>query len=96
MHPYVILGLTLEEEIEQIRALFDWDREQKLRVDEDEEVGDTMRFYKRRDFKPLDPYIVSYRDQEAADAGGVSRQFFTNLFGKFKVGTKYFEGPGKH
>ena len=50
----------------------------------------------RTDFKPLHPYIVSYRNQEAADAGGVSRQFFTNLFGKFKVEDRYFEGPGKH
>ena len=85
---------TRADEINLLRQGLDWDNDQKLRVEEGEEVGDILRFYKGRGFNPLHPYVVQYRGQDAADAGGVSRQFFTNLFSSFKREDKFFEGTG--
>lgn len=78
----------VNEAIVSVRLQFHWDHEQKLNVDEGDEV------YHIRCFYPIHPHIVQYRDQDASDEGGVSPQLFTKLFGCFQVQDKFFEGQG--
>lgn len=53
----------------------------KLKVDQDDLLNDAMAFYKDTDFDPRCGLWVIYNSQPAADTGGVTRHFFTQLLG---------------
>ena len=51
----------------------------KLRVDEDDILNDALAYYKSQNFDPKNPVRILFNGQPAADTGGVTRQFFTQL-----------------
>lgn len=61
----------------------------KLKVDQDDLLNDAMAFYKDTDFDPRCRLRVIYNGQPAADTGGVTRHFFTQLLGL--IATEFFE-----
>ena len=67
----------------------------KIKVDPDDILTDALAHYKDPDFDPAAPISVTYRGQPAVDAGGVKRQFFTDVLGQMASSTtlRLLEGP---
>lgn len=55
------------------------DEKEKLKVEEDDILNDALTYYKDRDFDPKKKLRIVFKNQPAADTGGVVRQFFTEL-----------------
>ena len=62
----------------------------KLKIDPEDLLLDTFSLYKDPDFDIKKKLRVQYLDQQAADTGGVMRQYFTDVLSEISV--KYFEG----
>lgn len=62
----------------------------KLKVDQEDLLNDAMTFYKDPDFDPRKRLRVIFNNQPAADTGGVTRQFFTQLLGM--ISDEFFQG----
>ena len=56
------------------------DGRKRLKVEEDHVLEEAMCFYKHSDFESDLKLRVTYDVQVGIDAGGLSRQFFTDLF----------------
>ena len=53
----------------------------KIKVNPDDILGDALAIYKDPAFNPASPIRVTYT-QPAVDLGGVTHQFFTDVFGE--------------
>ena len=62
----------------------------KLKVDQEDLLNDAMAFYKDPDFDPRKGLRVIFNNQPAADTGGVTRHFFTQLLGM--ISDEFFQG----
>ena len=69
---------SLKSVLESLRKNLSNERE-KLKVDEDDLLNDAMSYYKDAEFDPRKRLRVVMNNQPAADTGGVTRQFFTQL-----------------
>ena len=65
---------------------------EKLKIDEEDLLNDALAFYKDSDFDASKKLRVIYNNQPAADTGGVTRQFFTQLLRQ--ISDEFFEGDG--
>lgn len=54
------------------------DEKEKVKV-EDDLLNDALTYYKDSDFDPKKKLRIVFKNQPAADTGGVLRQFFTQL-----------------
>ena len=70
--------MTLKSVLESLKKNLSNERE-KLKVDEDDLLNDAMSYYKDAEFNPRKKLRVVMNNQPAADTGGVTRQFFTQL-----------------
>lgn len=66
------------------------DRKSKLKIDKEDLVNDATVYSKDSSFDPKNPLRIVYKDQSAADTGGVLRQFFMDLL--LSLSTLYFIG----
>ena len=81
--------VTLHEIIEQIQNNFSSDKE-KVKVDEDDILNDALAYYKDSKFDARKKLRVVYKGQPAADTGGVTRQFYTQLLQE--ISQQFFQG----
>lgn len=66
----------------------------KVKIDPDDILADALAHYKNPDFDPASPIRVTYKGQPAVDAGGVKRQFFTDVLNQMSSSElKLLEGP---
>ena len=70
---------TLEESLIYLRSKMLRDGCKRLKVQQDHVLEEAMCFYKHYDFEPNLKLRVTYDGQAGIDAGGLSRQFFTDL-----------------
>ena len=70
---------TLEESLIYLRSKMLRDGFKRLKVEQDHVLEEAMCFYKHSDFEPNLKLRVTYDGQAGIDAGGLSRQFFTDL-----------------
>lgn len=82
--------VTLQDLLEQIQGNFSSDDKEKVKVDEDDVLNDALVYYKGCNFDAKKKIRVIYRGQPAADTGGVTRQFFTQLLQK--ISEEFFQG----
>ena len=59
----------------------------RIKVEQDHVLEEAICFYKHSDFEPNLRLRVTYDGQAGIDTGGLSRQFFTNLFLAASAGT---------
>lgn len=81
--------VTLHEIIEQIQSNFSSDKE-KVKVDEDDILNDALAYYKDSKFDARKKLRVVYKGQPAADTGGVTRRFYTQLLQE--ISQQFFQG----
>ena len=81
--------VTLQDLLEQIQGNFSSDDKGKVKVDEDDVLNDALAYYKGCNFDDKTNIRVIYRGQPAADTGGVTRQFFTQLLQK--ISEEFFQ-----
>ena len=62
----------------------------KLKVDEEDLLNNAIAYYKDAHFDPKKKLRVLYNKQPAADTGGVTRQFFTQLLNL--ISEEFFHG----
>ena len=62
----------------------------KLKIDEEDLLEDAMVYYKAEEFDPTKRLRIVYSGKSAADAGGVVRQFYTQLL--CAVSKQFFQG----
>ena len=55
------------------------DEKEKVKVEEDDLLNDALTYYKDSAFDPKKKLRIVFKNQPAADTGGVLRQFFTQL-----------------
>ena len=70
--------ITLQKVMEEIQRNFSSDKE-KVNMDEDDIFNDALAYYKDSKFDARKKLRVLYKGQPAADTGGVTRQFYTQL-----------------
>ena len=70
--------ITLHKVIEHIQRNFISDKE-KVKVDEDDIFNGALAYYKDSKFDARKKLRILYKGQPAADTGGVTRQFYTQL-----------------
>lgn len=80
---------SLPSVLEELKAGMSNDRE-KLKVDEEDLLNDAIAYYKDPHFDPKKKLRVIYNKQPAADTGGVTRQFFTQLLNL--ISEEFFHG----
>ena len=73
-----VVSDSLPPILEQLQGNFCNERE-KLKVDEEDLLNDAFAYYKDSTFDPKKKVRVIYRGQPAADTGGITRQFYTQL-----------------
>ena len=71
---------ALEESLTYLRGKILPDGCKRLKIEQDHVLEEAMCFYKHSDFEPNLRLRVTYDGQAEIDAGGLSRQFFTDLF----------------
>ena len=81
--------VTLHEIIEQMQRNFSSDKE-KVKVDEDDILNDAFAYYKDSKFDARTRVRIVYKGQPAADTGGVTRQFYTQLLQE--ISQQFFYG----
>lgn len=81
--------IALDEILQELQANFDGGKE-KLKVDEEDLLNDAMAYYKDLNFNPKSRLRIVYRGQPAADTGGVSRQFYSQLM--HIISEEFFHG----
>lgn len=66
----------------------------KLKVDEDDILGDALAYYKNPAFDARRPLRISFTGQPAIDTGGVCKEFFSAVKEQFVKGDAFslFEG----
>ena len=64
-------------------------RRHRLSVEEDSILEDSFCYYKSKDFDPETPLRIAFKGQDAIDAGGPLRQFFTLVVDR--IATRFFE-----
>ena len=69
---------SLPSILEELKGHMSNEKE-KVKVDEEDLLNDAMAYYKDPNFDPKKKLRVVYNKQPAADTGGVTRQFFTQL-----------------
>ena len=82
-------NISLECILQQLEQNFDSGKE-KLRVDEEDLLNDAMAYYKDSSFNPKPKLQIVYNDQPAADTGGVSWQFYSQLIRT--ISEEFFHG----
>ena len=80
---------SLSSILENLKRNMDGEKE-KIKVDEEDILNDAMAYYKHPDFDPKKPLRVIFNNQPAADIGGVSRQFYTQLLSL--LSEEFFQG----
>jgi len=83
---------TLGDAILYIRKNINLDKEKKLKIDEGDELDDVVAFYKSQSFDESANIIVQFRGQPGADAGGILRQLYYNIFKIFNSCDDWFTG----
>lgn len=81
--------VTLQDVLDQLQSNFSADKE-KLKVDEDDILNDALAYYKDSKFDPKKKVRVIYKGQPAADTGGVTHQFYTQLLQE--ISQQFFHG----
>jgi len=81
--------VSLPSLLEELKNKMSIERE-KLKVDEEDLLNDAMAYYKNPNFNPKKQLRVIFNNQPAADIGGVSRQFFTQLL--YLMSEEFFQG----
>ena len=69
---------SLQAIIEELKKQLS-DEKEKVKVEEDDLLNDALTYYKDSDFDPKKKLRIVFKNQPAADTGGVLRQFFTQL-----------------
>ena len=87
---------TLEDAIAPLQARVDNYNTERIKVDQGEELEDLIPYYKSPDFNPNANIKVTFRHQAAADAGGVLRKLFTNVFETLQTKDEWFVGNPGH
>ena len=70
--------VSLKNILSDLRSNFSAEKE-KLKIDEEDLFNDAITYYKDPSFDSKKRLRIMYRGQPAADTGGVSKQFFTQL-----------------
>lgn len=70
--------LTLRDILNKLQSSFGPDKE-KVKADEDDVLNDALAYYKEGNFDAKKRLGVIYKGQPAADTGGVTWQFYTQL-----------------
>lgn len=81
--------VSLPTLLEKLQEKLSNERE-KLKVDEEDLLNDSISYYKDPKFDPRQRLRVIYNRQPAADTGGVTRQFFTQLL--HLISNEFFHG----
>lgn len=81
--------VTLQDILDQLQSNFSADKE-KLKVDEDDILNNALAYYKDSKFDPKKKVRVIYKGQPAADTGGVTCQFYTQLLQE--ISQQFFHG----
>ncbi|KAK3702163.1 hypothetical protein QZH41_015073, partial [Actinostola sp. cb2023] len=89
MHSPFAVPVTLQSLLREVRHNLTTEKV-KLKVDQEDLLNDAMAFYKDPDFNPKNKLRVIFNKQPAADTGGVTRQFFTQLLSM--MSTEFFQG----
>ena len=86
---------TIDEAFHYLKRKLSDERE-RLRVAPMYALEDALGFFKANDFKPDIRLSITYKGQSAVDAGGVLRQFYTDVFRQLTTGcgdiAQLFEG----
>ena len=69
---------SLQAIIEELKKQLN-DEKEKVKVEEDDLLNDALTYYKDSEFDPKKKLRIVFKNQPAADTGGVLRQFFTQL-----------------
>lgn len=69
---------SLQAIIEELKKQLNGEKE-KVKVEEDDLLNDALTYYKDSEFDPKKKLRIVFKNQPAADTGGVLRQFFTQL-----------------
>lgn len=83
-------GPSLESELQKLQKKFSNGPKEKLKVDEEDILNDSITYYKDPDFDPTKRLRIVYSGQPAADTGGVVRQFYTQLLSA--INDTFFQG----
>ena len=69
---------SLQAIIEELKKQLS-DEKEKVKFEEDDLLNDALTYYKDSNFDPKKKLRIVFKNQPAADTGGVLRQFFTQL-----------------
>lgn len=86
---------TLKELLASIRESKKNELTEKLTIDPNDIIGDTIAYYKTPTFDGLKKLRISFIGQPGIDVGGVSRQFYQDAIEAIASCSEYrlFEGP---